>query len=100
MQINRNQGICQALRSEDAPFIIAIGACVLSSLVYAKKEEVTNHNPKGSPLGTDDVRNGAMTIISFIPIFNWLVCLLIFLLALTFYVSVVSDLHIQLFSCA
>ena len=31
---------------------------------------------------------------------NSLACLLIFLLALTFYLSVVSDLHIQLFTCA
>lgn len=60
---------------DNAPFVIAIGVCVLSSLFYIKKDETKDGNPKRSSLGTDDMRDGAMSIISFVPIFNWVVCL-------------------------
>ncbi|KAI5056685.1 hypothetical protein GOP47_0028503 [Adiantum capillus-veneris] len=63
------KGICRSELLQDAPFVIAIGACVLSSLVLQKKEE---DQSLSASFGEDDVRNGAITIISFIPLFNWL----------------------------
>ncbi|MCO5548438.1 hypothetical protein L7F22_001894 [Adiantum nelumboides] len=64
-----NRGVCRSELLQDAPFVAAIGACILSSLVLQKKEE---DQSSSAPLGEDDVRNGAVTIISFIPLFNWL----------------------------
>ncbi|KAH7291898.1 hypothetical protein KP509_29G041100 [Ceratopteris richardii] len=60
---------CRSELFHDAPFVIAIGACVFNSLLLQEKDE---EQPTGAPLGEDDVRNGAVTIISFIPLFNWL----------------------------
>ncbi|MCO5552026.1 hypothetical protein L7F22_005534 [Adiantum nelumboides] len=64
-----NRGVCRSELLQDAPFVAAIGACILSSLVLQKKEE---DQSSSAPLGEDDVRNGAVTVISFIPLFNWL----------------------------
>lgn len=65
---NTEKGACRSELLQDAPFVAAIGACVLSSLVLQKNEKQHSN----APVGDDDVRNGAVTIISFIPLFNWL----------------------------
>ncbi|KAJ7530619.1 hypothetical protein O6H91_14G010900 [Diphasiastrum complanatum] len=65
---------CKAGLEDDAPYAIAMGACVLSTLVIpilkdsrnnTKSENITTFSP-------DDIRYAAMGIISFIPLFNWL----------------------------
>lgn len=67
-------GICRAGLEDDAPFAVAIAASVLSTLVLPFEGETEEEANKGvSPLGGDDVRYAAMGIISFIPLFNWLV---------------------------
>ncbi|EFJ20053.1 hypothetical protein SELMODRAFT_109971, partial [Selaginella moellendorffii] len=58
----------KAVLQEDAPYAVAIGACVLSSLVLPSGQT----KPDGSVFGPDDVRYAAMGIISFIPLFDWL----------------------------
>ncbi|KAK9197601.1 hypothetical protein WN944_012784 [Citrus x changshan-huyou] len=67
----KHRGTCRAEFSDDAPFVIAIGTCMLSSLVLAtpaSKEEDAD-----SVLdSTTDSRFAVMGIISFIPYFNWL----------------------------
>lgn len=66
--------ICRAGLEDDAPFAVAIAASVLSTLVLPFEGETEEEANKGvSPLGGDDVRYAAMGIISFIPLFNWLV---------------------------
>ncbi|BBN07250.1 hypothetical protein MPTK1_4g02280 [Marchantia polymorpha subsp. ruderalis] len=67
---NRN---CRASLPDDAPFALAIGACLLSTLVLPNVEEEDNDKKENSLFGPDDMRSGAMQIISFIPLFNWLV---------------------------
>lgn len=68
----KHRGTCRAEFSDDAPYVIAIGTCMLSSLVLAtpaSKEEDAD-----SVLdSTTDSRFAVMGIISFIPYFNWLV---------------------------
>lgn len=59
---------------DDAPFAVAIAASVLSTLVLPADVSSEDGNETSvSPLGGDDVRYAAMGIISFIPLFNWLV---------------------------
>ncbi|KAH7430139.1 hypothetical protein KP509_09G085400 [Ceratopteris richardii] len=58
------EGICRSGLLEDTPFVVAISVSILSSLILKRNEE-----EEGTE---DDVRNGAVTIISFIPLFNWL----------------------------
>lgn len=72
--------ICRAEFSQEAPLATAIGACILSSFVFPvakrvedKEEEEEEEN---SAIVSTDMRLAAMGIISFIPYFNWLVCLL------------------------
>ncbi|KAK4801813.1 hypothetical protein SAY86_000016 [Trapa natans] len=63
-------GICRAELSHDAPFAVAIGASILSSLILpipASSEEDGE-----SAMDTTDTRFAVMGIISFIPYFNWL----------------------------
>eukprot|EP00250_Pteridium_aquilinum_P014561 c22062_g1_i1 orf=259-1104(-) len=66
------KGVCRSEFAQDAPFVVAIGACVLSSLILIKNDDKKIEHSTDAALGGDDVRNGAMTIISFIPLFNWL----------------------------
>lgn len=70
----QKKGRYRAEFSQDAPFAIAIGACIFSSFVFHMQDDQGKNSEQGSPAneGADDVRNGAMTIISFIPLFNWL----------------------------
>lgn len=69
----RGAGICRAGLEDDAPFALAIAASVLSTLVLPPDVPSEEGNESDSPLGGDDVRYAAMGIISFIPLFNWLV---------------------------
>lgn len=71
------RGICRAELSNDAPFVIAIGTCMLSSLVLPTP--ATEERDTGTALDSTDIRYAAMGIISFIPYFNWLVCYSFFL---------------------
>lgn len=63
---------------DDAPFAVAIAASVLSTLVLPADVSSEDGNETSvSPLGGDDVRYAAMGIISFIPLFNWLVVIVL-----------------------
>ncbi|CAM8953265.1 unnamed protein product [Rhodiola kirilowii] len=61
---------CRAELSPDAPFVVAIGACMLSSLVLPTAIDVGDDENSG--IGSTDTRFAAMGVISFIPYFNWL----------------------------
>lgn len=76
VEINRRwkKGNCSAALADDAPFALAIGASILSTLVLPVGQE-QEENKENSLFGPDDVRSGAMQIIGFIPLFNWLVTL-------------------------
>ncbi|CAM6091637.1 unnamed protein product [Calypogeia fissa] len=63
---------CRGALPDDAPFAVAIGVSILSTLVLPVGRDGED-NPESSLFGPDDVRSGAMQIISFIPLFNWLV---------------------------
>ncbi len=83
----KEQGKCRAGLEDDAPFAIAITAAMMSTLVLPVNVERDESKKGSSALGADDVRYAAMGVISFIPLFNWLVCSLaswrIFTLQLT-----------------
>lgn len=66
---------CKAVLSQDAPFAVAIGACILSSLVFqtSPTKEDDDQDSDGAVIDADDTRFAVMGIISFIPYFNWLV---------------------------
>ncbi|EXB81857.1 hypothetical protein L484_015331 [Morus notabilis] len=67
-------GICRAELSHDAPFIAAIGACMLSSLVLpVAGAPDDDEDGEDAAIDSTDARCGVMRIISFIPYFNWLV---------------------------
>ncbi|KAF9602258.1 hypothetical protein IFM89_026343 [Coptis chinensis] len=55
---------------QDAPFAIAIGTCVLNSLVFPLPK--SGNDDDDSPMDSTDARFAVMGIISFIPYFNWL----------------------------
>ncbi|XP_057871547.1 uncharacterized protein LOC131077962 isoform X2 [Cryptomeria japonica] len=59
---------CKAGLAEDAPFAIAIGTCVLNSIIFPPRDKSNDQDGESM----DDVRYAAMGIISFIPYFNWL----------------------------
>ncbi|WOG88132.1 hypothetical protein DCAR_0207366 [Daucus carota subsp. sativus] len=65
---------CKAVLSQDAPFAVAIGACILSSLVFqtSPTKEDDDQDSDGAVIDADDTRFAVMGIISFIPYFNWL----------------------------
>ncbi|KAJ4711813.1 Zinc finger matrin-type protein, partial [Melia azedarach] len=64
------RGICRAEFSHDAPFVIAIGTCMFSSLVLATP--ANDEEDAETVLDSTDARLAVMGIISFIPYFNWL----------------------------
>ncbi|KAF4351080.1 hypothetical protein F8388_013185 [Cannabis sativa] len=68
----KRQGLCRAAElSHDAPFAVAIGASIVSSLFFpvtGKEDE----DDGDSGLDSTDSRLAVMSIISFIPYFNWL----------------------------
>lgn len=59
---------CRSELSQDAPFAIAIGTCVLNSIVFPVRDKSNDEDGESM----EDVRYAAMGIISFIPLFNWL----------------------------
>ncbi|XP_022958724.1 uncharacterized protein LOC111459865 isoform X1 [Cucurbita moschata] len=64
-------GICRAELGNDAPFAIAIGACILSSLVLPPAGGGSDDD-SDAVMDSTDARLAVMGIISFIPYFNWL----------------------------
>lgn len=69
----RNRPCSRAELSQDAPFVVAIGACILSSLVLPLPSAPNDDEESNSVIDTADARFAVMGIISFIPYFNWLV---------------------------
>lgn len=63
---------CRAELSHDAPVAAALGACVLSSLVLPVARAPDDEDGD-SAMDSTDSRLAVMSIISFIPYFNWLV---------------------------
>ncbi|KAI3710619.1 hypothetical protein L2E82_40407 [Cichorium intybus] len=76
--INFNQkrririGRCRAELIHDAPFVVAIGACVLNSLVFPLPASPNEDEDGDSVIDSADTRFAVMGIISFIPYFNWM----------------------------
>ncbi|CAO2837778.1 unnamed protein product [Amaranthus hypochondriacus] len=68
----RRTGICKAELQQDAPFAIAIGACMLNSLLFTGIGESLSEDDEDGVIGATDARFSVMTIISLIPYFNWL----------------------------
>ncbi|OAY56280.1 uncharacterized protein LOC110609475 [Manihot esculenta] len=66
----KNNGICRAEFSRDAPFAVAIGASILSSLLLPNTAQMDED--RESAIDSTDARLTVMGIISFIPYFNWL----------------------------
>lgn len=67
--------LCRAEFSQDAPFAAAIGACMLSSLIFPateSRDDEEEEEDSNSIISSGDMRVAAMGIISFIPYFNWL----------------------------
>lgn len=64
------KGACRAELSQDAPFAIAIGACMLNSLVFPITSGTDDDGD--TVIDSTDARFAVMGIISFIPYFNWL----------------------------
>ncbi|KQJ84253.1 uncharacterized protein LOC100846877 [Brachypodium distachyon] len=65
---------CRAELQQDAPFVAAMGACVLASLALPQpriRGEAGEEEDEGG-FGATDTRMGVMGIISFLPYFNWL----------------------------
>lgn len=69
-QLRIRKGTCRAEWSSDAPFTVAIGACMLSSLVLPIT--TSPDDDTDSAIDSTDSRMAVMGIISFIPYFNWL----------------------------
>ncbi|KAF9685982.1 hypothetical protein SADUNF_Sadunf03G0111200 [Salix dunnii] len=67
-----NRGICRAALSDDTPFAVAIGVCMLSSLLLPNTVTKDEEEENDSGITTTDTRIAVMGIISFIPYFNWL----------------------------
>ncbi|KAK2981914.1 hypothetical protein RJ640_019134, partial [Escallonia rubra] len=64
-------GTCRAELSNDAPFAVAIGACILNSLAFPIPSG-DGVDDGDSVIDSSDARFAVMGIISFIPYFNWL----------------------------
>ncbi|MED6218100.1 hypothetical protein PIB30_023815 [Stylosanthes scabra] len=63
---------CRAVFADDAPFAAAIGACMLTSLVFPVPSSREDDEEGESAMNTTDARFAVMGIMSFIPYFNWL----------------------------
>ncbi|KAI3501494.1 hypothetical protein L1887_29364 [Cichorium endivia] len=76
--INVNQkrrirnGVCRAELMHDAPFVVAIGSCVLNSLVFPLPGGPNDSEDGDSVIDSADARFAVMGIMSFIPYFNWM----------------------------
>lgn len=67
-------GVCRADLGNDGPFAVAIGACILSSFVFPVAGGGSD-DESDAVIDSTDTRFAVMGIISFIPYFNWLVCM-------------------------
>ncbi|KAL6556238.1 hypothetical protein OROGR_005526 [Orobanche gracilis] len=70
-QRRSRDGKCRAEFSADAPVAMAIGACLLNSLVFPptpSREDLAAE----SLIDSSDARFAVMGVISFIPYFNWM----------------------------
>ncbi|XP_020083868.1 uncharacterized protein LOC109707167 [Ananas comosus] len=69
----RRGGVCRAELTHDAPFAVAIGACVLNSLIFpVTSNGEDDDGGGGGAIDSTDTRLAVMAIISFIPYFNWM----------------------------
>ncbi|KAJ6809913.1 uncharacterized protein M6B38_300850 [Iris pallida] len=66
------KGICRSELATDAPFVAAIGACVLTSLVSPLSFADEEGGDGGGAIDSTDARFAVMGIIGFIPYFNWM----------------------------
>ncbi|KAJ0914001.1 hypothetical protein HanPSC8_Chr06g0233681 [Helianthus annuus] len=66
------KGRCKAALAHDAPFVVAMGACVLNSLVFPLPMSPNDDEESNSVIDSADARFAVMGIISFIPYFNWM----------------------------
>ncbi|KAJ0779050.1 hypothetical protein HanPI659440_Chr06g0222291 [Helianthus annuus] len=66
------KGRCKAALTHDAPFVVAMGACVLNSLVFPLPMSPNDDEESNSVIDSADARFAVMGIISFIPYFNWM----------------------------
>jgi hypothetical protein len=57
--------------SQDAPIVVAIGACILNSILFPITKGPDDEEGE-SLIDSTDTRFAVMGIISFIPYFNWL----------------------------
>lgn len=71
LQRRSRKGTCRAEFSQDAPFAIAIGACVLNSLAFPITSGPDDDGD--ATISSTDTMFAVMGVISFIPYFNWLV---------------------------
>lgn len=74
LQRKLRNGTCRAEFSTDVPIGVAIGACILNSLVFPITSPPED-DESDSVIDSADTRFAVMGIISFIPYFNWLVSL-------------------------
>ncbi|KAD5316841.1 hypothetical protein R6Q59_032064 [Mikania micrantha] len=65
-------GRCKAALLHEAPFVAAIGACVLNSVVLPLPMGPNDDEDSNSLIDSADARFAVMGIISFIPYFNWM----------------------------
>ncbi|GJN26613.1 hypothetical protein PR202_gb14557 [Eleusine coracana subsp. coracana] len=68
----RRAFVCRADLQQDAPFVAAIGACVLASLAFPPRRPRGDDEDEEGEFGATDTRMGVMGIISLLPYFNWL----------------------------
>ncbi|KAJ9549673.1 hypothetical protein OSB04_022216 [Centaurea solstitialis] len=66
------KGRCRAALAHEAPFVVAIGACVLNSLAFPLPVGPHDEEDGDSVIDSADARFAVMGIISFIPYFNWM----------------------------
>lgn len=76
VNVNQNRrirnGSCKAAILHEAPFVAAIGACVLNSLAFPLPVGPDDKEDGDFVIESADARFAVMGIISFIPYFNWM----------------------------
>ncbi|CAI9274605.1 unnamed protein product [Lactuca saligna] len=65
-------GKCKAELMHDAPFVVAMGSCVVNSLVFPLPVGPNDIEDGESAIDSADARFAVMGIISFIPYLNWM----------------------------